>query len=56
MSGGLQVIESVLAPVVGLVNNVLWNYVLVYGLLAVGLYFTLRLRFLQVRRSRTCCT
>jgi len=50
MSGGLQVIESVLAPVVGLVNSVLWNYVLVYGLLAVGLYFTLRLRFLQVRR------
>lgn len=46
----LQLIEAVLSPVVGLVNGVLWNYVLVYGLLAVGMFFTVRLRFLQVRR------
>ncbi|GHA80497.1 alanine/glycine:cation symporter family protein [Cognatilysobacter bugurensis] len=43
-------IETALAPAVGLVNNVLWNYVLIYGLLAVGVYFTVRLRGLQVRR------
>lgn len=46
----LNAIDSVLAPVIGLLNLVLWNYVLTYGLLAVGLYFTFRLRFLQVRR------
>ncbi|WP_052101372.1 alanine/glycine:cation symporter family protein [Novilysobacter arseniciresistens] len=46
----LQLIETVLAPVIDLVNGVLWNYVLVYGLLAVGVFFTVRLRFLQVRR------
>lgn len=45
----LHGIESLLTPVVGLVNQVLWNYVLVYGLLAVGVFFTLRLRFLQWR-------
>ncbi len=43
-------IESMLGPVVDAINHVLWNYVLVYGLLAVGLYFTVRLRLLQVRR------
>ncbi|MDQ3205762.1 MAG: sodium:alanine symporter family protein [Pseudomonadota bacterium] len=39
-----------MAPVIGLINQVLWDYVLTYGLLAVGLYFTVRLRLLQVRR------
>jgi alanine or glycine:cation symporter, AGCS family len=46
----LEWIEWLLSPVVGLINRVLWDYVLTYGLLAVGLYFTVRLRFLQVRR------
>lgn len=46
----LQWIETLLSPVIGLINTVLWDYVLVYGLLAVGLYFTVRLRFVQVRR------
>src|SRR5690606_20302870 len=46
----LALIETLLRPVVDLVNGVLWNYVLVYGLLAVGVFFTIRLRFLQVRR------
>jgi AGCS family alanine or glycine:cation symporter len=32
---------------VDLLNQVLWGYVLVYGLLAVGLYFTIRLGFVQ---------
>ncbi|MDQ3618357.1 MAG: alanine:cation symporter family protein [Pseudomonadota bacterium] len=39
-----------MTPVIGLINRVLWDYVLVYGLLAVGLFFTFRLRLLQVRR------
>ena len=46
----LALIETLLRPVVDLVNGVLWNYVLVYGLLAVGVFFTVRLRFLQLRR------
>jgi len=35
--------------VIDFLNTVFWNYVLIYGLLAVGLYFTLRLGFLQFR-------
>lgn len=46
----LPIIDAVLGPPVGLVNSVLWNYVLTYGLLAVGLWFTLRLRGIQLRR------
>lgn len=32
------------------VNNVLWNYLLLFLLVGTGLYFTLRLRFVQVRQ------
>ncbi len=46
----LQQIERALSPVVAAINLVLWEYFLIYGLLLVGLYFTVRLRFLQVRR------
>ncbi len=35
--------------IVDFLNTVLWNYVLVYGLLAVGLFFTVRLGFIQFR-------
>ena len=31
------------------INGILWNYVLIYGLLAVGVWFTLKLGFLQFR-------
>ena len=34
--------------VIGFLNTIFWGYVLIYGLLAVGLYFTIRLRLLQV--------
>jgi AGCS family alanine or glycine:cation symporter len=34
--------------VIDLLNTVFWGYVLIYGLLAVGVYFTLRLRFIQI--------
>jgi alanine or glycine:cation symporter, AGCS family len=36
-----------MTTIVGFLNTVFWGYVLIYGLLAVGLYFTLRLGFLQ---------
>lgn len=49
MDALLATIQALLAPVIGLINQVLWNYVLVYGLLAVGVYFTARLGLLQVR-------
>lgn len=35
--------------IIDFLNVVLWNYVLIYGLLAVGVYFTVRLRLLQFR-------
>lgn len=35
--------------VIDFLNLIFWNYVLIYGLLAVGVYFTLRLGFLQFR-------
>ncbi|HSM11560.1 MAG TPA: alanine/glycine:cation symporter family protein [Lysobacter sp.] len=46
----LDGVAALLDPAIGLVNRVLWDYLLTYGLLAVGLYFTVRLKLLQVRR------
>ncbi len=34
--------------VIGFLNTIFWGYVLIYGLLAVGLFFTIRLKLLQV--------
>lgn len=34
--------------VIDFLNTIFWGYVLIYGLLAVGIYFTLRLRFIQI--------
>lgn len=36
-----------MTAIVDFLNNILWGYVLVYGLLAVGAFFTIRLGFLQ---------
>ncbi|NCD32617.1 MAG: alanine:cation symporter family protein [Spartobacteria bacterium] len=33
--------------VIDFLNTIFWNYILLYGLLAVGIYFTVRLVFLQ---------
>lgn len=33
--------------VIDFLNNIFWGYILIYGLLAVGLYFTIRLKFIQ---------
>ena len=50
MSAPAALIETLLSPVVGVINRVLWDYLLVYGLLGVGVFFTVRLRLLQLRR------
>ena len=36
--------------IVDFLNTIFWGYVLIYGLLAVGVYFTVRLRFQQILR------
>ncbi|MGM0569924.1 alanine/glycine:cation symporter family protein [Marinobacter sp.] len=36
-----------MTAIVDFLNNILWGYVLVYGLLAVGIFYTIRLGFLQ---------
>lgn len=33
--------------VINFLNNIFWGYVLIYGLLAVGIFFTIRLKLLQ---------
>lgn len=37
-----------MTTVIGFLNTIFWGYVLIYGLLAVGIYFTIRLRFQQI--------
>ncbi|MBJ7578512.1 alanine:cation symporter family protein [Devosia sp. MC532] len=36
-----------LDPIINFLNDIFWGYVLVYGLIAVGLFFTIRLGFVQ---------
>jgi alanine or glycine:cation symporter, AGCS family len=38
-----------MTSIIGFLNTFFWGYVLIYGLLAVGIYFTIRLGFLQIR-------
>ncbi len=38
--------------VIDFLNTVFWGYILIYGLLAVGIYFTLRLGFIQIVHFR----
>lgn len=35
--------------IIDFLNNIFWGYVLIYGLLAVGVFFTIRLGFIQFR-------
>ncbi len=37
-----------MTAIIGFLNTIFWGYVLIYGLLAVGLYFTIRLKLIQV--------
>lgn len=34
---------------INFVNDIFWSYILIYGLLAIGLFFTFRLGFVQFR-------
>lgn len=38
-----------MTAIIGFLNTIFWGYVLIYGLLAVGAYFTIRLGFVQFR-------
>lgn len=38
-----------MSTIIDFINTILWGYVLVYGLLAVGVFFTIRLGLLQFR-------
>ncbi len=40
---------TVLNAVIDFLNTIFWGYVLIYGLIAVGIFFTLRLGFIQIR-------
>lgn len=45
----MEFIESI----VNVVNGILWDYVLIFGLVGIGLYFSIRLGFPQVTRFGT---
>ncbi len=45
MGGGLR-----MNAIIDFLNTIFWGYVLIYGLLAVGVFFTIRLRFQQILR------
>ena len=38
-----------MTAIIDFLNDIFWGYVLIYGLLAVGVFFTFRLGFLQIR-------
>ena len=42
-------LDTLLHPIVNWLNNLLWSYVLIYVLLGVCAYFTLRFGFIQAR-------
>lgn len=48
----LTTINDSLLAIIGSINGVLWGHVLVYLLVGVGIYFSLRLGFIQIRQFR----
>ena len=38
-----------LENIIGAINTVLWDYILIFLLIAVGLYFSIRTKFIQLR-------
>ncbi|HAQ40934.1 MAG TPA: sodium:alanine symporter family protein [Clostridiales bacterium] len=46
----MELLETFLEAFVGKVNEILWDYVLVIGLVGIGLYFSIRLGFPQIKR------
>jgi AGCS family alanine or glycine:cation symporter len=47
--GRFYMMANVLSDIVGVLNGFVWSRGLIYGCLAVGLYFSIRTRFMQVR-------
>ena len=45
-------LHSTLVSLTGFVSNILYSYILLWVLLFVGLYFTIRTRFVQIRYFR----
>ncbi len=41
---------EILETIVNSVNRILWDYILIFFLVGVGIYYTIRLRFIQVRK------
>lgn len=41
---------TILESIVSLLNTILWDYVLIFGLVGIGIYFTIRLNLIQVLR------
>ncbi len=39
-----------MATIIDSLNTLFWGYILIYGLLAVGIFFTIRLGFIQIRQ------
>ncbi|AZL85619.1 alanine:cation symporter family protein [Aliivibrio salmonicida] len=46
----IESMNEALMSVIGTINGILWGQVLVYLLVGVGVYFTLRLGFIQIRQ------
>ncbi|MEG2928473.1 MAG: sodium:alanine symporter family protein [Oscillospiraceae bacterium] len=46
---------ELITPIVGFVNKLLWDYALLFLLCGTGVYFTIRLRFIQVRKFKEGC-
>ena len=49
MAGIVQSLENVLMPIVVNINTYLSNYILVFMLLGVGLWYSFKTKFVQVR-------
>ena len=49
----MEVFMNGLAQFVAVMNKILWDYLLLFLLVFTGVFFTLRLRFVQVRHFKT---
>ena len=45
----MRTIESFLNVIINFSNNIIWGYILIYLLIGVGIYFSVRLRLIQFR-------
>lgn len=48
----MDAVMSFLEQIVNVVNTFLWDYALMYLLVLTGIYFTVRLRFIQIRKFK----